>query len=182
MAQSTSYSMPRGGRETSFLSFDDAPNSPNPQAAFDGYRGQSYDSMSTPHASTSISGASGNYQQQRDHPASPDYTARVSGSNRSSPSKASRLTRSRPGSSKDLDAAAFADASDAQNRAEALHASPSRATNKPPSSRGSRLGALLGRSMPNNDGSHSRNASSSTNHTEATSSDDSSFFGRRNRN
>lgn len=167
--------MPRGagaGRETSFLSFDDAPNSPHPQAAFDGFGGQSYDSITTPHASTSTN----------QHPSSPDYSAPASGSNRSSPSKPSRLTRSRPGSSKDLASAAFADPSDASDRAEALHASPPRSNNKPPSSRGTRLGALLGRGMPgNNDGTHSRNTSSSTNHTEPTSSNDSSFFGRRNR-
>ncbi|SOV08402.1 uncharacterized protein UDID_00553 [Ustilago sp. UG-2017a] len=178
MAQSTSYSMSRGGRETSFLSFDDAPNSPNPQATFDSYATQHYDSITTPHASSSTQ-----YQQHRQQPASPDYTAPASGSNRSSPSNTARQTPSRPSSSKHLASAVVADASDALNRADAIHASPPRAANKPPSSRGSRLGALFGRSMQNNnDGSHSSNASSSTNHTDATSSNDSSFFGRRNRN
>ena len=171
MAQPTSYSLPHAGRETSFLSFGDAPNSPNPApstAAFNTYD-----------AASSMGGAAAAYQ--REQPGSPDSTARASGSSRASPSKTSRLSKSRPGSSKDLAAAAFADASEASNRAESLHSSPPRATGKPPSSRGSRLGALLGRSLPSNDGGHSRNASSSTNQTEGTSSNDSSFFGRRSR-
>ncbi|SPO20023.1 uncharacterized protein UTRI_00415_B [Ustilago trichophora] len=179
MAQSTAYSMPRGGTETSFLSFDDAPNSPNPGLPADAYTAQPLQSMSTSYASSSVGASAAMYQ--REQTGSPDSPARASGSSRASPSKTSRLTKSRPGSSKDLAAAAFADASEASNRSESLHSSPPRATGKPSSSRGSRLGALLGRTLPSTDTGHSRNASSSTNQTEGTSSNDSSFFGRRNR-
>ncbi|CBQ67763.1 conserved hypothetical protein [Sporisorium reilianum SRZ2] len=160
MAQASSSSMPRGARETSFLSFDDAPNSPNPPQLADTFDGQPNQPLS---------------------PASPERVPRASVSSHASPSKASRLSIFRPPSSKDLAAAAFADASEASNRSESLHSSPPRAPAKPSSSRGSRLGALLGRSLPNNSASHSRNTSSSTNHTDGASSNDSGFFGRRNR-
>ncbi|SPO20938.1 uncharacterized protein UTRI_00415 [Ustilago trichophora] len=179
MAQPASYSMPRSGGETSFLSFDDAPNSPNPGLPADAYTAQPLQSMSTSYASSNTGGVAAMYQ--REQPGSPDSSARASGSSRASPSKTSRLTNSQPDSSKDLAAAAFADASEASNRYESLHSSPPRATGKRPSSRGSRLGALLGRSLPSTDTGHSRDASASTNQTEGTSSNDSSFFGRRNR-
>ena len=165
MAQSTSYSMPRGAHETRFLSFDDAPHSPNPASTIDNSAAQ---------ASTSQAA----YDQ--DQPRSPELTPQPSGSTHASPSKTSRLVRSRPSSFKDLAKAAFQDASDASNRSESLHSSPPRAPAKQSTSRGSRLGALLGRSLPSTTNYHSRSLSSSTNHTEGASSNDSGFFGRRN--
>ncbi|TKY90587.1 hypothetical protein EX895_000585 [Sporisorium graminicola] len=165
MAQVTSSSMPQGERETSFLSFDDVPNSPNPPQLNDTYAARS----------------SLNKEGQHLDPASPERAPVPSGSNHTSPFKGSRLSRLRPSSAKDLAAAAFADASEASNRSESLHSSPPRAPAKQPSSRGSRLGALLGRSLPNNAANHTRTTSSSTNHTDGASSNDSGFFGRRNR-
>nr|CDI51307.1 hypothetical protein BN887_03354 [Melanopsichium pennsylvanicum 4] len=178
MAQPTS-SILRAGLETSFLSFEDGPNSPNPAQPIDDCSAPLSHHMSPTYASSTTAGVAAIYQRQQ--PASPDASVPESGSSRDSPFKSSRLAKLRSDSSRQLAAAAFADASDASNRFESLHASPPRVTGKPPSTRGSRLGALLGRSLQGNDGIHSRNASSSTNQTEANSSNDSSFFGRRNR-
>lgn len=168
MAQATSYSMPRAGHETSFLSFDDVPNSPDsPQLG--AASGTQY---------SSLGGDNGVFQQQT--PASPDSAVKASSSNRTSPSKMSRLVKARASNFKDTFAAASPDPTDTANHSEQPQSSPSRASAKPGSSRGSRLGALLGRSMPSNDSSYSRHTNSSANHAEP-SSNDSSFFGRRNR-
>ncbi|KAJ9476827.1 MIT domain-containing protein [Pseudozyma hubeiensis] len=159
MAQHSTFSALRAGRETSFLSFDDAPNSPNPQALGDS--SQSF--------SPNLNGSPQHSSASHDR----SFPGAASNSTRASPSKASRFLRSRPSSSKDL----AADAGQASNPGEST--SPTR-TGAKSASRGSRLGALLGRTLPQNDASHARNASlSSTNYTEGPSSDDSGFFARR---
>ncbi|GAC95536.1 hypothetical protein PHSY_003112 [Pseudozyma hubeiensis SY62] len=159
MAQHYAYSALRAGRETSFLSFDDAPNSPNPQPLGDAPQSFSPNLDGSPQHSSASHDRS--------------FPNAASHSTRASPSKASRFLRSRPGSSKDL----AANVDQAYNPGEST--SPTR-TGAKPVSRGSRLGALLGRSLPQNDASHARNASlSSTNNTEGASSDDSGFFARR---
>lgn len=172
MAQPSSSSMPRAGRDTSFLSFNDAPDLPAlPQPA---------NSFAAPSLSTNAS------TSWHHGPASLDSQIPVkpSSSSRASPSKPSRFLRSRPSSSQDLATAALSDAGHASTPSESPQSSPSRAGAKAASSRGSRLGALLARSLPSHDSAHARNASSSSTthaHTETASSADSGFFGRRTR-